>query len=264
MQPLSHLPTIHTAQFGTGDQAALYIHCSLARHDPFVRLFAAAEATHKVQFFDLPSHGRSGDSAPGNDIHSIVTELAQGLIEGPTHVVGHSFGGTIALRLALEGAPVRGLTLIEPVLFAAARGTPEYATNEIEFARTMQALDAGDEEAAAQSFLGDWGLGVPWDRMPRTLRREAMRGIYAVQDSSPALNDDVNGLLAPGRLEALDIPVSLVEGAQSKPIIHRITDVLEARLPNARRVRLEGGHMVPLTHSAQVAQIIAHDLGVVP
>lgn len=251
---------VHVVTRGAG-QRVLYIHCSLARHEPFLRLTREAEATHQMTFFDLPGHGRSGDVPKGADIHTITRDIARALIDGPTHIVGHSFGATVALRLAKEGAPVTGMTLIEPVLFAAAKGQPGYAQHAQVFAPVDVAMDAGDDVVAARAFLEIWGMGVPWEALPPRAQQEALRAIHQVRDAAPALHGDVHGMLAPGGLEALDMPVTLIEGQHSPAVVHEIADTLLARLPNGRRVSVPGGHMVPLTHPREVSQEILRDLG---
>jgi pimeloyl-ACP methyl ester carboxylesterase len=84
-------------------------------------LAAKLAPAHDV-FFDLPGHGRSAPWA-GTDYHSDATAVAAALLHGPTHIIGHSFGATVALRLAVERPDlVSRVTLIEPVMFAAAGG----------------------------------------------------------------------------------------------------------------------------------------------
>jgi lipase len=86
------------------------------------------------RFPDRAGHGgaRGGTRrATGPRFPRPGTEHALGLLpEGPVHLIGHSFGATVALRLAIE-APERvaSLTLIEPVLFAAAPDGPEKRAN---------------------------------------------------------------------------------------------------------------------------------------
>jgi pimeloyl-ACP methyl ester carboxylesterase len=77
--------------------------------------------------FDLPGHGQSADWDGHGDYGRRTAEVAATFYTEPLHLIGHSFGAVTALRLALAAPEgVRSLTLIEPVLFAAARGHPEW------------------------------------------------------------------------------------------------------------------------------------------
>lgn len=251
---------INVVHRGQGGAPILYLHCSLARHDAFVPLMQPFEADHDITFFDLPGHGHSQDLEEGCDIQTITRDIALELLQDGAHVIGHSFGGTVALRMAVEGAPIRGLTLIEPVLFAAAQGTAGYDLHERDFAPMRDALAANQREDAARAFLGLWGVGVQWRHLPKRAKDEALRSIHNISDAEPALHHDIHGVLRPGGLEAVDMPVTLIQGRDSHPVIGDIHAGLAKRLPNARSVVLEGGHMVPLTNPAAVAAEIARDL----
>jgi pimeloyl-ACP methyl ester carboxylesterase len=86
--------------------------------------------------------------------------------------------------------------------------------------------------------------------------------IALVPRQAPGIADDVTGLLAPGALEALAMPVLLIEGAASPPVAHEIASALAARLPDARRMTVPGaGHMAPVTHPEIVGRAIAAHLG---
>ncbi|PIE11657.1 MAG: alpha/beta hydrolase [Rhodobacterales bacterium] len=248
---------VNVARRGEGPPEWLMLHCTLARHEALLRL--AGMLPGHVTLFDWPSHGRSEDPPEGRDLHDHCTAIAADLLEDGAHIVGHSFGATVALRLALEQQRVSALTLIEPVLFSAAVGAPGYIQHGGDYAPVEAAIAAGDTEAAARAFLDTWGMGVPWEAMPERLQREALRGFHYVPDSAPALHHDGPGLLAPGRLEALDIPVTLIAGAQSHPVIADIHAALAERLPNARSVVIEGaGHMVPITHPGEVGKAMGY------
>ena len=79
---------------------------------------------------DLPGHGHAPPLAPGQDLHDAAVAIGLAAIAQagpPVDLIGHSFGGTVALRIALERpALVRSLTLIEPVLFSILRGSTAY------------------------------------------------------------------------------------------------------------------------------------------
>jgi pimeloyl-ACP methyl ester carboxylesterase len=213
---------------------------------------------------DLPAHGRSGPWDPSSgDYHDLVTRTCAALAgPGPVDLIGHSLGGTVALRLAVENPGlVRSLVLIEPVLFAAARGTPAFSDLEEEHAAIAQAMAQGGPPAAAAVFQGRWGTGQPLDRLPEAQQRYIVERIHLIGATTPALRDDSARILAPGRLESLACPVCLIDGAASPRIIDAVQKGLMARLRDARRVTVAGAsHMVPLSHPGVVAQAIRETL----
>ena len=71
------------------------------------------------------------------------------------HIVGHSSGGAIALRLALDAPEaVHSLVLLEPALL----DVPSGALLAGAFGPALERYGAGDKEGAADSFLR-WAIG---------------------------------------------------------------------------------------------------------
>jgi len=66
------------------------------------------------------------------------------------HLVGHSYGGAIALQLALDAPEaVRSLSLLEPALF----DVPSFVQLSEQIERTAQIYEAGDKAGAVDAFL---------------------------------------------------------------------------------------------------------------
>lgn len=243
--------------WGQGGRQVLALHCSLAHSGAWSGL-AAGLAGVRFTAPDLPGHGRSADWPGARDLHETATAMAVALadrIGGPLDLIGHSFGATVALRLALERPDLlRSLVLVEPVLFSAVRraGGAEYAAFASGYAG-VNALIGSDPAQAAALFHATWGQGSFAD-LPARQRDYMIRRMPLVAGQNPVLLDDLPGLTAPGRLEALARPVLLLEGAQSPPVIAAIQQVLAARLPQAWRVVVPGAaHMLPISHAAAVA-----------
>ncbi len=248
-----------TRVFGAGPQAALALHCSLAHSGEWAGLGAALGDLLTITAVDLPGHGTAADLVPGQDIGVEALRLAEAALpEGRVDLIGHSFGAVVALWLAMtHPARVRRLVLIEPTLFAAAKGDAGFAGFLAFDAPYEAALARGDKAGAARLFTEGWGGDVPWDAVPERQRRYITERIDLIAAAAPLLMDDAQGLLAPGRLEALDLPVLLMEGAASPPVINAIAGALATRLPEVRRVAVPGArHMLPLTHAAEVAAAV--------
>ena len=210
---------------------------------------------------DMPGHGLAPAPDPGTDFCDLYTQQVTRLLQPGTDLVGHSFSAVIALRVALENPGlIRSLTLIEPVFFAAARGV-EDAILEDTLARLApyrEALAAGNPMLAAERFTDVWGTGLPWDTLPRSTRAELAARIHLIPLGDSALIDDAPGLLAPGRLEGLDLPVLFLRGALSPPVVGVIHRALRARLMTSREVVVEGaGHMLTASHPEVVARTLA-------
>lgn len=249
-----------TRTFGNGPRQALAIHCSLAHSGAWRGVGEALSDDATLLAYDLPMHGRSGGWDGKGNIHDIATDMARALLNEPMDIIGHSFGATVALRLAIETPElVRSVTMIEPVYFAAVlEDEPERVQKYYDYtARFEAALDAGDPMEAARMFNRGWGDGTKWDMIPQATRDYMAERIHFVPASTPFLGEDSAGLLRPGMFERASMPALLLEGDASPDMSYAINKSLERRLPNARRERIEGaGHMAPLTHPQDVAQAI--------
>lgn len=249
-------PTYWTT-FGQGPRQALMIHCALAHSSSWGRVARGLSGFLTMTAFDTPGHGRSDRWDGRDEIQKATAEIAASFFDHPADVIGHSFGATVALRLAVMRPDlVRTLTLIEPVFFAVAlRDKPDLAAafhaQEEPFAA---ALERGDMLAAAENFTRMWGDGSPWGAIPKSVQSALADQMYLIAASRDALHDDVGGMLSSGVLESLNVPVLFVEGSASPDIISIIGDGLAARLPNLTRAMIMGaGHMAPVSHADQVA-----------
>ncbi|MDX5413182.1 MAG: alpha/beta hydrolase [Rhodobacterales bacterium] len=257
---------------GSGPREALLIHCSLGHAGGWARMAAALDDVITGIAYDLPGHGRSADWDGVSDIQGISTAMAVDLItdkaRGPVDVIGHSFGGTVALRLAVERPElVRSLTLIEPVLFSiAAADRPDLKVGEDpNMIRYRAALQAGDLEGAAEAFTTVWGDGRGWDQMPDSQRKAMTARIHLIEAGNPGIYGDVAGMLSGRKLERIACPLLLIRGGDSPEAIAAINDGLARRIPQARQLVLPGaGHMAPMTHPAEVAKAVRDFLQDIP
>jgi pimeloyl-ACP methyl ester carboxylesterase len=245
---------VHTVTVGAGAPAVM-IHCALSNHDSLLPLANAVGG--QVTLFDMPGHGRSDDWDGKHDYQTLVVDAAAACCDGPAHLIGHSFGATAALRLAVERPDlVNRLTLIEPVYFAAAKGTAEHALHLKLFRPFVGAMLTGDEARAAEIFNDLWGT-VSWSGIPARMQDRLIRRIHLIVASGGAIEEDQTEITSTERLGALDIPVTLIRGADTQPVIAAIHRALESRMPNATDHEIAGAaHMVAMTHVAEVAAII--------
>ena len=239
---------------GSGPPAVM-IHAMLARHTALMSL--AGGLPFCSTLFDLPGHGDSGAWDGQREYQALTADIAAHFCDGPTHVIGHSFGGTVALRLAVTRPDlVSRLTLIEPVYFAAARGTQAHTDHARAFRPFITAMLAGDEAHAAQVFNDLWS-GTRWSDLSPRRQADLTTRIYLVVASAAAIEEDADGIVSPERLGMLDIPVTLIRGADSPQMVRSIHETLVERIKGATDHVVEGaGHMLPMTHADQVAKII--------
>jgi pimeloyl-ACP methyl ester carboxylesterase len=176
------------------------------------------------------------------------------------HLVGHSYGGVVALHLALANpARVRTLTLIEPVFFAALRYAGEFAAYD-RFRRLRDAFTsmlARDRVAAMQLFIDFWAGGGAWEKLGVPQREQML----AVAEKI-VLDWHASFAADPGRdaLAVLAPRTALMRGDSSPEPMRRLVDALHGLMPGSTREVVPGAnHLLPVTHaSAMTASILSH------
>lgn len=261
MNVVSTLPQpVHLRRFGHGPRQVLALHCTIAHAGAWRGLAHELDSEATFQGFDLLSHGRSPDWDGQGDIHDRTVAAAECLFRPGMDVVGHSFGATVALRLAvMHPGTIRSLTLCEPVFFAVAgQDAPELlAQHSRDAAPVFEALDRGEDALAARIFNRMWATpdSPRWPALAESTRAAMTRSIHIIPAADDTLFNDRAGLLAPGVLDGVETPALLLRGSLTHPVIGAINDGLARRLPDARNLVIEGaGHMLPISHPAAVAQ----------
>src|SRR5262245_43443183 len=154
----------------------------------------------------------------------------------PLTLIGHSYGGAVALRAALANPTrVRALVLYEPTLFAVIDPSSMSASEKNRIQRVVDdagsAIDRGDTHAAAQFFLDYWMGDGAWRRKPDDRKVPIAASMVNVRRWGHALTTDDAPLTA---YRALDFPVLYMVGDQSQASAHAVADHLMTVLPDAR------------------------------
>jgi len=169
-------------------------------------------------------------------------------------VFGHSMGGLVGLRSALDGLSLDAVALYEPIVTACLRAdvSDEAALRDWDrqvVAGVERGLANRDPESGIAGFIDAWNE-IPWGSLPSSVRSRliATAGSLAADMHAVSYHD-----LPADRLARLQIPVLLLQGALSPPITHAITARLASLLPNARRHIIDGcAHMGPAVMPAAV------------
>jgi pimeloyl-ACP methyl ester carboxylesterase len=228
------------------------------------RLAERLATEHRILSPDFLGYGRSSPWPRDQEFHFILDVLAiealLGSVAAPVHVVGHSYGGFIALLVALhQPERVRSLALIEPVAFgvphsrhdAAARAS--LAAAGIEHSLIDPAT--GGQEPWLREFVDYWSGPGAWEALP-----EAARASF--RSVGWKLFGEVRSLLldrTPHQAYATLAATTLLLSGETSPLAaRRVIAHLADVIPGARVLTVAGaGHMAPITHADQVNQWIA-------
>jgi pimeloyl-ACP methyl ester carboxylesterase len=255
-------PQPHIRDSGAGP-AVVCLHSNAAHGGQWRALATRLAATHRVLAVDSYGAGQSPEW-PSDRTISLADEVA--LLEpaferaGESFVlVGHSYGGAVALRAAVEQPErVRALVLYEPTLFALieAEGPSPNEADGIRqtAAAASRSLDDGDRAGAAQAFIDYWMGPGSWARTPADRQPAIAQAIVNVRRWAHALFTEPTSLAQIARLE---LPVLLMTGARSTVSAHGVARRLRAAWPQAEHRAFDAlGHMGPITHADVVNEAI--------
>jgi len=245
--------------------AVILAHCSSGSHRQWAYLIDQLRGNNRVLAPDLIGYGKSERWRDGERLDptadpNILLRLVE-LAGGQVHLVGHSYGGAIALEAAAAlGNGVKSLTLVEPVSFHLLRagGHPTWAEVYSLGSRVVDAFAAGRRRRAAGVYMSYWIGKLKWLLMPRKARQAIEATVGKVAAEFAMLEAMTTRLTDYVRIGA---PTRLIVGERSPKGAKAVIEVLAKGLPHAHVRLVKGaGHMSPITHREEVAQLIARHI----
>lgn len=252
----------HVQEHGVGD-TILLIHGAGGATQSFRGLFPLLAAHHHVVAVDLPGQGftqlgarqRCGLDHMSADLLALIRQ--QGWT--PAHVVGHSAGAAIALRLWEMGLrPTRGITGINAALgnFRGVAGWlfPMMAKALAATPFSARMFAASTTRNSVRNLLK--GTGSTLDAEGINLYYRLIRDPSHVDATLAMMSQwSLDGLLS--RLGQIDTPVHLITGLNDKAVPPQVSRDAQTTLPNARLTELPGlGHLAHEEDPDQIAQLI--------
>ena len=244
---------IYARQYGQGNPALL-LHGWTLDHRSFSPQVEAFASSVRVVTIDRRGCGRStGEPDLGAEVGDLDVVIDT-LCGHPTHLLGVSQGGRLALRYAaLRPGKVRSLVLQGAALDGYDAG--EDPDEAVPLAKYAQWAADGEMERLRADWMGHPLMSAGVDaELHNTL--QSIVADYTGSDllvPSPTATPDDTG----ARLATQPLPVLLVTGeyeiAERKPQAEHLLELL----PHARQVIVEGaGHLVNLSHPTRFNNLV--------
>jgi pimeloyl-ACP methyl ester carboxylesterase len=238
-----HVVDHHAGPGTDASPTVVLVHGALDRGASFARVVRRLADLHVVTY-DRRGYHRSRAMPVARSLEEHVADLVALVGDGPAVVVGHSYGGDVALGAALAAPGAVG-----------AVGVYEPPLPWLEWWPRRSASSIADEDPAvfAEGFfrrvVGDAG----WDRLSEQARADR-------RADGPALVAELADLrrqAQPFDLAALPQPLVLGRGGQSVWHHRRAIDALAETVPRSEVVEIPGAsHGAPLSHPDAFAALV--------
>jgi pimeloyl-ACP methyl ester carboxylesterase len=247
------------------------LHCSGAGASQWCHLAEALGGRYEVA---APEHYGCENTGPWTGRHAFTVadeaERAIALIdkrEDKVHLVGHSYGGGVALHVALARPHrIASMVLYEPAAFhllrqMGDRGSKAYTEIADVAERICDGVITGDYRGAAATFVDYWNGPGAWNALRPSVQSALIRWAPKGPLEFHALIDDPTPADA---YSALKLPVLVLRGEHGPMPTRVIAEGLSKLLPASRLTVVDGaGHMGPLTHATAVSDLIVQHIAAV-
>ncbi len=240
-------------------EPVLLIHLSVIADGLGFPLVASPEIAESYQLIHYHRRGY-GQSTRGNVPLTAAREAADAaallrhLGIQHAHIVGHSFGGQIALQLAVDAPSLAySLALLEPSLPAAPGGQ---ARLQQLFAPMMEAYRAGDKRKAMES-LSDRIFGPGWQAIveqavPGGVEHAARDFDTFIQEQGPIQEWQ----FGPEQATAIKQPLLSMMGVSTSPFMKAGRSLLREWFPQTEDCDIQATHLLQM----QDPRAVAHGL----
>ena len=210
----------------------------------------------------LLGYGRTAERRTADDAaishEAEMLELVVRRAGGRVHLVGHSFGGLVALAVALRNkVPLASLAILEapaPEVLRERGERGHYRAFRLMTKAYFSAFDGGNAEAIAAmiDFYGGAGTYAAWPQRVRD---------YAVATTPVNILDwaSAYGFALPAAsLAAVEIPALVIRGGASHPAVQRANELLGEYMSEAVLATINSAaHFMLATHPSEVGRLIA-------
>jgi pimeloyl-ACP methyl ester carboxylesterase len=246
-----------------GPTRVVLVHCSASSARQWSALVAAFGDRLQPIFVELRGHGDcpswhgSGPLTLAEEARSITAAIASD--GAPVHLVGHSYGGGVALRFALDHPELlRSLTLIEPSCFHLLKeaGSEAHLLDEVRAVvdAVNRGVIGGDYRAGMSVFIDYWSGPGSWAALSAEKQMQFAGLALHVAHHFHSLIEETTPLIAYGRIE---VPTLVLCGNRSPRPSRAITRLVAGALPRARHRTIDGGnHMAAITRPERVNPLI--------
>jgi pimeloyl-ACP methyl ester carboxylesterase len=177
-------------------------------------------------------------------------------LPGAVHLIGHSYGGAVALRVARERPDrIASLSLYEPVALHVLRSAGPAGHEAFDRIKALaadidRAVLTGDRRAAARRFVEYWSPPGTWAALSEQAQAEVIRYMPKASLEFRAVAAERTPLVAYRRGEYADEPSQIIARQLGRAM----------RFASLRTV-FGAGHMGPLTHADLIADLMADFIG---
>ena len=241
------------------------LHCSGAGTGQWKKLGEVLGPTYQVT---APEHYGCEQTGPwiGTHAFTLEDEAARTIdiidrSDSKVHLVGHSYGGGVALHVALARPDrIASLAFYEPSAFHLLKEMGDEAAAEFRdivdiTRRTGHGVIAGDYAGAAAAFVDYWSGPGAWASLKPSVQAALIRWVVKAPLDFRALIEEPT---PPTAYAGLRMPVLVMRGEHAPRPTRKIAEVLPRMLPHAELAVVDGaGHMGPLTHGSAVSELIA-------
>jgi pimeloyl-ACP methyl ester carboxylesterase len=249
--------------------SVIALHCSLGSGHQWGRLAEELASRHQVITPDISGYGSNDVGrfllpiTMAEELDLLSDRLGEAI--GPIHLVGHSYGGALAFKIATDSplaSRVRSLTLIEPVLPTMLMESESDRRLYEQFVCLAQAvckdLCKGSSSEAVEKFLVFWKGSGPTEQLSSNALVRMMEHAEKLAYEFRAILGERNVTVAAA---AIRVPTLLVSGGLSPYLTQRVVWRLASTIPGAKVRHLPAaGHMLPISHAAMINPDIAQHI----
>jgi pimeloyl-ACP methyl ester carboxylesterase len=197
---------------------------------------------------DWPKDGPQYSVAThADDLAGFVEEV----VKCPAHIVGHSYGGGVALAMAVATPDwVKSLCLYEPAGMPSAIIDPKHLSSIANEQRGMAPVAdaAAQEKLSAVKQAAEWLEKIPgcFNSLPRELQQTILENAHTLKQHFSAAPSKVTC----ADLHAVSAPVTLMWGADTRPYFAVYANAIRQCLADVEVVVLSGArHFAPFRDS---------------